>query len=90
MKARITLGMMTIAMLLVTNPLLADKGKVLYEKSCTKCHSTEVFTRDDRSVRSIEGLKERVKQCSLAAESKWVDGEIDSVVKYLNEKFYNF
>ena len=27
MKARFTLGMMTMAMLLVTNPLLADKGK---------------------------------------------------------------
>jgi len=81
---------MTLALGLVTSPLLAGEGKALYEKSCTSCHGTEVFTQNDRSVKSLEGLKKRVKQCSLAAESQWGDGEIETVVKYLNKNFYEF
>jgi len=77
-------------LMLVTAPLAAADGEVLYQKNCTKCHSTEVFTRDDRNVKSLEGLKARVKQCSLAAESKWVDDEISLVVDYLNKSFYKF
>jgi cytochrome c553 len=90
MKLHITRGMMALALVMVTNPLFADKGKTLYEKSCTKCHGTEVFTREDRGIKSLEGLKSRVKQCSMAAESKWIDAEINEVVQYLNKNFYKF
>ncbi len=90
MKAQITIGMMTLALELVTDPLLADKGETLYENNCTKCHSTEVFTRDDRGIKSLEGLKNRVKQCNNAVENKLSDDEIKSVADYLNKKFYKF
>ena len=79
-----------MALVLVTTPLLAGEGKALYENNCTRCHNTEVFTRDDRGVKSLEGLKTRVKQCSLATESKWVDNEINIVVEYLNKNYYKF
>lgn len=82
--------MMSLILLSVTSPLLAGEGKALYEKSCTGCHDAEVFTRDNRDVNTLEGLKKRVKQCSLAAESKWVDDEISTVVDYLNKNFYKF
>lgn len=49
-----------------------------------------LVSRHDRGIKSLEGLKKRVKQCSLAAESKWVDDEISTVVDYLNKKFYKF
>lgn len=90
MKTAITTGMVTLALLLVASPLQAGKGKVLYDNSCTKCHSTEVFTRDDRGVKSLGGLENRVKQCSVAADSKWTDDEIKIVVDYLNKDFYKF
>ena len=90
MKAHFVTGLMTLVSVLVASPLSADTGKDLYEKSCTKCHSTEVFTGDGRSVKSFEGLKKRVKQCSLAAGSDWVDDEIKVVVDYLNKNFYKF
>ena len=77
-------------LMFVTAPLSAADGEVLYQKNCTRCHSTEVFSRDDRNVKSLEGLKTRVKQCSLAAESKWVDDEINLVVDYLDKNFYKF
>ena len=90
MKAHITIGMMTLAVVLGTNPLQADEGKALYENNCTKCHSTEVFTRDDRGIKSIEGLKSRVKQCNNAVENKLSDDELQSIADYLNKNFYKF
>lgn len=90
MKGHIIISLMAFTLLLGTSPLLAGEGKALYEKNCTRCHGTEVFTRDDRGVKSLEELKSRVKQCSIAAESKWADDEISTVVGYLNKDFYKF
>jgi len=90
MRTRLAIRITSLVLLLASNSLFADKGKILYEKSCTKCHGTDVFTRDDRGIKSLEGLRNRVKQCSLAAESKWVDEELNIVVDYLNKNYYKF
>lgn len=90
MRVHMTTVITTLLMILLSGPLFADKGKSLYQENCTRCHSTEVFTKADRSVKSLEELKIRVKQCSLASESNWGDEEISIVVDYLNKKFYKF
>jgi len=68
----------------------ADNGKILYEKYCTGCHGTEVFTRPDRSVTNRSILSDRVRRCSYALETKWFDSEINAVSDYLNSNFYKF
>ena len=88
MKERLIVSMLTLVV--ISSPLLADEGKDLYENNCTKCHGTEVFSREDRGIKSLEDLKSRVKQCSLAAQSNWFDEEINSVADYLNKNFYKF
>ena len=88
MKARMTICMM--ALVLATSPLYAGEGKALYENNCTSCHGTDVFTRDGRSVKSLERLKNRVKQCNNAIGNKLSDNEIKSVADYLNKDFYKF
>ena len=90
MKTRITIYMILLASALSTNPLQADNGKALYEDKCTKCHTTEVFTKEDRSIKSLEGLKTRVQQCTGAAEVTWNDDQIKSVTDYLNKHYYKF
>jgi len=90
MKVHIIISMMTLALVSVTSPLLAGEGKALYEKNCIRCHSTEVFTREDRGIKNYEALKTRVQQCTGAAEVKWVDEEIKNVADYLNKNFYKF
>ncbi len=90
MKARITIGMMTLVLVWITNPLLANEGKALYENNCSKCHGTEVFTREDRGIKSLEGLNKRVKQCNNAIENKLSDEELKFVADYLNKNFYKF
>ena len=88
MKDRLIISLLTLVV--ISSPLLADEGKDLYENNCTKCHGTEVFSREDRGIKTLEGLKSRVKQCSLAAKSNWVDEEVTSVADYLNKNFYKF
>ena len=90
MEARITTGLLTLALGLIIIPLQADEGKVIYENNCTSCHGSDVFTRDGRSVKSLEGLKKRVEQCNNAVENKLSGDEIKSVTDYLNKNFYKF
>lgn len=80
----------TMALLLISSPLLAGEGKALYENNCTKCHGTDVFTREDRGIKSLEGLNKRVKQCTFAAEVKWTDDDIKVVADYLDKNYYKF
>lgn len=90
MKKSLKICMITLALALLASPLQADKGKILFEDKCTRCHSTELFTREDRSVKNLEVLKTRVKVCSIAAEAEWADDKISIVVDYLNKNFYKF
>ena len=79
--------------LIATAPVAAlssTDGKAIYNKSCTGCHGTDVFTRPDRRVKNMSKLKSRVKQCSYAVEAKWFDEEINAVTDYLNNDFYKF
>jgi len=81
---------MTLVLVWFTNPLFADEGKAIYENNCTSCHGTDVFTRDDRGIKSIEGLKARVKQCNNAVGNKLSDDELKLIANYLNKDFYKF
>jgi hypothetical protein len=90
MKINLKICIIALVLTIASSPLQADKGKTLYEDKCTRCHSTELFTREDRSVKNLEVLKTRVKVCSIAAETEWADDKISNVVDYLNKNFYKF
>jgi len=90
MKTNLKICIIALVLTIASSPLQADKGKALYEDKCTRCHNTELFTREDRSVKNLEGLKTRVKVCSISAEAEWADDKISNVVDYLNKNFYKF
>ena len=90
MKINLTTCVFVLALTSFVTPLQADKGKLLFEDQCTRCHSTELFTREDRGVKNLEVLKTRVKVCSISAKSNWGEEEISTVVEYLNKNFYKF
>jgi len=90
MKTPLTIGTISLAFALLAGPLQADEGKALYSENCTKCHSSEVFTREDRGIKNLDALKTRVKQCTGAAEVKWTPEQIQVVADYLNKDFYKF
>ena len=90
MKSFFTIGITSLVFTLLASPLQADEGKALYNENCTKCHSSEVFTREDRGIKNLDALKTRVKQCTGAAEVKWTPEQVQVVADYLNKDFYKF
>ena len=65
-------------------------GKQLVDESCTSCHGTEVYTREDRKVTTRPGLTKQVRTCTQIVGVTWFDDDIDNAAEYLNENFYHF
>ena len=72
--------------------LLGDvaKGKKLHEGACTQCHGSEVYTRKDHRVKSVEGLIGQVNMCNQNLARNYSDNQLNDLVKYLNDSFYKF
>lgn len=68
----------------------ASRGEVLHARHCTGCHDSALYTRADRSVRSVEGLAGRVRLCNTQLKTGLSKDELNDLVKYLNESFYRF
>ena len=66
------------------------EGKRLHDANCTGCHDTGVYTRKDRSVRSLDGLKRQLESCTHMAGKQFSVIETQNLVKYLNDTFYQF
>ena len=66
------------------------EGKRLHDASCTGCHDTSVYTRKDHKVRSLDGLKQQVEDCTHMAQKEFSPAERQDIVKYLNDQFYRF
>ena len=68
----------------------AAGGKRLHDANCTGCHDTAVYTRKDHRVRSLDGLKQQVENCTHMAQKEFSPAERQDIVKYLNDHFYRF
>jgi hypothetical protein len=66
------------------------EGKRLLDANCLKCHQTDIFTRQDRRVQSLDALKEQLVSCSHAAKREFSASELQDLLKYLNDQFYHF
>jgi cytochrome c553 len=66
------------------------EGKRLHDANCTGCHDTSVYTRKDHRVRSLDGLKQQVENCTHMAQKEFLPAERQDIVKYLNDQFYRF
>jgi len=65
-------------------------GEEIYNKSCTKCHSTTVHTRSDRTVKSLDSLQQRVAKCNANIGTNLTDMEVSAISSYLNTTYYKF
>jgi len=71
------------------NKAVAD-GATVYKASCTKCHSTTVHTKSNRTVKSLDSLQKRVAKCNAKVGTNLTDDEISAVSTYLNTTYYKF
>lgn len=63
-------------------------GAALHAEHCMKCHDSGVYTREDRRISSLEGLRKQVKRCELSLNLTWFDEQVEDVVHYLNSTYY--
>jgi cytochrome c553 len=68
----------------------SEAGKRLLDANCMKCHGTDIFTRSDRKIQSLDALKEQLVACSHAANKEFSASEMQDLLKYLNDQFYRF
>ena len=94
MNKLITTGVVVGSLILTTNLLAegkADLGKELYANSqCMSCHSTDIYTNEDRKINDLAALENKVRLCDSQLSVNWFDDEIKDVVAYLNKAFYKF
>jgi cytochrome c5 len=65
-------------------------GKRLLDANCMACHQTDIFTRKDRQVQSLDALKQQLVACSHAAKKDFSASEMQDLLKYMNDQFYHF
>jgi len=72
----------------ITDPVA--HGKDAHKNHCYKCHSDDVYTRENRFVKSIDALSQQVVRCKEGSDIPWFDEDADAVVQFLNKKYYRF
>ena len=68
----------------------AAQGKRLHEANCTSCHNTNVYTRKNRMIHSLDALQEQLQGCGHMAKKQLSTAEAQNLIKYLNDQFYQF
>jgi cytochrome c553 len=66
------------------------EGKRLLDANCMECHQTDIYTRKDRHVQSLDALKAQVVGCTHMAKKGFSASEMQDILKYLNDQFYHF
>ena len=72
----------------ITDPVA--HGEKTHNNHCYKCHTDDVYTRENRFVKSIDALSQQVVRCKDGNNVPWFDEDTDAVVQFLNKKYYRF
>ena len=65
-------------------------GEQAHSQHCVKCHTDQVYTRENRFVKSLDALSKQVQRCKNGNNIPWFDEDAEAVVQFLNQKYYKF
>ena len=68
----------------------AAAGQRLHDANCTACHDSSVYTRKNRIVQSLGALQQQLEDCGHATQKTFSADERQNIVRYLNDRFYQF
>ena len=68
----------------------AAAGKKLHDSACMSCHNDSVYTRKDRHITDLDGLREQMNACGHMSNVTLSKEQVTNLVKFLNEEFYHF
>jgi hypothetical protein len=90
--ARTTAAIAFVAALIGPPLAIADSvdAQALVTDHCTRCHGSEIYTRENRRVTSLPALHTQVRMCEQNLGLTWFDNQIDAVANLLNTQFYKF
>ncbi len=73
-----------------------EAGEQLHNENCVDCHGnkmggipSQMYTRDNRRIHDLSGLRQMVQFCETSLELQWFDEDVDNVAAYLNKHFYH-
>ncbi len=84
---------LSLAALLAGAPIAATAGEsaeALHKKHCQRCHDDSIYTRPEPLVLTYSALGQRVRMCDNVAGAHLSERELQSVIDYLNDRFYKF
>lgn len=91
MPTSVRIALPMTSLMLLTNATAAEfEVGPYHDQYCTRCHSTEVYTRENRRVRSYAALQAQVSRCDANLATKLFPGDLSELVDYLNTNFYKF
>ena len=61
-----------------------------HEATCTRCHGTGVYTRENRRVKSYPALQSQVARCDANLGTKLFPEDLGLLVDHLNDQSYQF
>ena len=85
----LAVGLLSL-MLVQTSAADIKRGETLHAANCVSCHSQSVYTRADRRITSLDGLRSQVARCDANLSLKLFPEDIDSITGYLNTSYYHF
>lgn len=72
-------------------------GEKLHATTCVNCHvsiaggdGSSIYTRPNRRVKDLTGLKKQVTFCERNLGLTWFDEQINDVTEHLNNSYYKF
>ena len=67
-----------------------SRGQLLYENHCIVCHESRAHIREKRKSRSVADIEKWVFRWAQHLKLEWSRAEINDVIQYLNQHFYQF
>ena len=89
-KILLTTGLITLFASAGSQASDTERGETLVDTHCQRCHGSEVYTRPNRRVSSLPGLRKQVRFCEQNLGLTWFDDDIENTATYLNQEFYKF
>ena len=60
------------------------------EQNCSRCHGTDLYTRENRRVNSFPALQAQVAFCDANLGTKLFPEDLELLVDHLNTNYYKF
>jgi hypothetical protein len=68
-----------------------ENGKELFDEAkCMGCHNKGDFKYNQKKVKNMKILHQKVDACAINNGAGWFDDETLDVVHYLNKEYYKF